>query len=60
MMHNPKLCLHACAQTCPDPAAFGRDMAVMWARECNLHTRAGIDVDRVRLIPPSPPDPKRP
>ena len=48
---------HACAQTCPDPAAFARDMAVMWARECNIYTRAGIDVDRVRLWPHPQPAP---
>ncbi len=34
-------------QTCPDPAAFERDMTAMFARECNIYSKRGVDVDRV-------------
>ncbi len=36
------------AQTCPDPAAFQHDMTAMFRRECNIYSKAGVDVDQVR------------
>ena len=37
-------------QTCQDPAAFTADMAVLWAKECNIYSARGVDVDRVGLL----------
>lgn len=34
-------------QTCPDPEAFVRAMAVLGADEMNVHSPQGIDLDRV-------------
>jgi hypothetical protein len=36
-------------QGCSDAAAFERDMTAMFSRECNIYSKRGIDVDRVRL-----------
>lgn len=34
-------------QTCTNPAAFERDMTAMFAKECNIYSKRGVDVDRV-------------
>ena len=35
-------------QQCRDPAAFTNAMKAMFARECNINTPQGIELDTVR------------